>query len=220
MADFPIFKKLISFIVPVLISKIEGEIGQLLEIWLINGRLVLDSGNANYSFGALHDVMKKAIQSAGINPSKSEKLLLLGLGGGSVIDILRNNLKSEVIVHVVERDKTVVQMAEQYFHISTYNQVETVVADAFDYVNDCKENYHYIIMDIFMGNTVPDEFLTKSFIENLNELLNAGGTLIFNTMLGGQYTDLDAFRGIFASLFPQYDELTIGDENVVFIGRK
>jgi spermidine synthase len=220
MADFPILKKLISFIVPVLITKIEGETGQLLEIWLINGRLVMDSGNANYSFGALHDVMKKAIQSAGINPTKSEKLLLLGLGGGSVVDIIRNHLKSDVMIHAVEYDKTVVRMAEQYFHFSKYIQVETTVADAFDYVNDCKENYHYIIMDIFIGKTVPEEFLSKSYLKNLDARLNARGTLIFNTMLGGQDTALAAFRNNFTGVFPHYAEVSIGDENVVFIGRK
>lgn len=220
LPNYSVFKKIMSFLVPVLIHKSEGETGQMLEIWLINGRLVLDSGNANYSFGSLHRVMQKAIKASGIKPSATEKLLLLGLGGGSVINILRNELKTAVLINAVEFDKRVIGLAEQFFNVLKYTNVEIIHNDAFEFVANRSWNFNYVIMDVFDGTHVPEKFLSIGYLENLNKFLYPGGTLIFNTMLGERELLLSAFRNEFKNVFPKYKEMAIGDENVVFIGYK
>jgi spermidine synthase len=78
------------------------------KVSMLNGRKVLDSKNANYSFGAAQGVWNKTLNKVPLEKVKS--VLVFGLGGGSVLDILRNDFAYEGKITAVEIDPVVVNL--------------------------------------------------------------------------------------------------------------
>lgn len=57
----------------------------------VNGKKVLDTENANYSYGSLQKILEIGLTK--VNLKNVENLLLLGMGGGSIIHSLRNTFE-------------------------------------------------------------------------------------------------------------------------------
>ncbi|HRB54468.1 MAG TPA: spermidine synthase, partial [Bacteroidia bacterium] len=82
---YSVFQWLFSFITPVIIHKDQSEVNSILETTLENGKLVLNSAHANYSYGSLFRVFIKALLRFNIDIKNKKKILVLGMGGGSVV---------------------------------------------------------------------------------------------------------------------------------------
>ena len=83
-------KKILSYIWPVT-RKFPSEFNGTLEISYVNGKKVLDTKNANYSYGSLQKILEIGLTK--VNLKSVENLLLLGLGGGSIIQSLRETFE-------------------------------------------------------------------------------------------------------------------------------
>ena len=83
-------KKIISYVYPIT-RKVQSQYSGKLELTVMNGRKVLDTLNTNYSYGSLQRVLKYSLNQ--INIENTKNTLVLGLGGGSVIETLRNEKK-------------------------------------------------------------------------------------------------------------------------------
>ena len=55
-------KKLLSYVVPLVLKEGKTRLGQHYEVNFENGVKVLNSANTNYSFGSLHQIMLKGIE--------------------------------------------------------------------------------------------------------------------------------------------------------------
>ena len=86
MAQPSLLKRLLSYLFP-FTRRVPSPVSGHLEVTLYNGRKVLDSATANYSYGALQRVLRYGLQQLDLVQVRS--ILLLGLGGGSVIQTLR-----------------------------------------------------------------------------------------------------------------------------------
>ena len=138
-------KRLLSFLLPIKIHEKKSKYNKNLEITWNNGYLVLDSENTNYSYGSLQRVLKKGLKYIGYERIKNfESILVLGVAGGSVIETLKKEIKFEGKITGVEIDATVVDLANKYFGLNKYDNVEIVIDDAFEYVLKTKEKYDYI----------------------------------------------------------------------------
>ncbi|MCX7650720.1 MAG: hypothetical protein N2050_09235, partial [Flavobacteriales bacterium] len=78
--------RLLSYLWP-LSYRVPSPLSGTLELNLINGRLRLDSAEANYSYGALQRVLEEALHR--VWQPTWHKVLVLGLGGGCVVESLR-----------------------------------------------------------------------------------------------------------------------------------
>src|SRR5690349_21784300 len=63
-----------------------------LEVAVVHGRKVLDGALVNYSFGGLHEVFREAFERLDIGKRDIKSVLLIGLGAGSVVHLLRRDL--------------------------------------------------------------------------------------------------------------------------------
>ena len=79
-------KKFLSYIWPIT-HRFSSEINGPLEVTYINGKKVLDTKNANYSYGSLQKILKFGLTK--IDLKSVENILILGMGAGSVIQSLR-----------------------------------------------------------------------------------------------------------------------------------
>lgn len=170
-------KKSLSYLWP-LTKTYDSDYSGKLEVSWINGRKVLDSHNANYSYGALEKVMDYGLSK--VRADRSAPVLVLGLGGGSVIPLLRNKYNYYSEITAVEIDPAVIQIARKEFGIEEYRPLEIICTDAEDYVESGTGKFGLIIVDLFLDLQVPEQFFSSSFWENVSNLLMNNGKVLFN----------------------------------------
>ena len=179
-------KRLLSYILPVKIYQKKSEFSKNLEVTWNNGYLVLDSENTNYSFGSLQRVLKKGLKYIGYERINTfENILILGVAGGSVIETIKNDIKFKGKITGVEIDATAIEIANKYFGLNNYKNVEIIIEDAFEFVLKTKEKYDLIVIDIFQDTTMPNFLFEDFFINRINFLLKVNGFILFNTMVLG-----------------------------------
>lgn len=170
-----------SYIWP-MTKKIKSVHSGILEVTWLNGKKVLDSKNANYSYGSLEKVLEY-----GLSLSKAERssaVLVLGLGGGSVLSLLRKKFKYTGKITAIEIDPAVIDIALTEFDIEQYEPLELVCEDALKFVQNSSAQYGLIIIDIFIDIHVPPEFFSTQFWNNIARLLEDKGEVIFNAGIG------------------------------------
>lgn len=172
-------RKIISYWYP-LTKKIPSVYNGILEITLVNGRKELNTRNANYSFGSLHKVMKFALGK--INYRRDDKILLLGLGGGSVIKILRHDMRCNSTIDAVEHDPVIIDIARNEFNLNSYSMVNVRCIDAYKFVVRENNLYNLIIIDLFQGLDIPRIFYEDEFWENIIRISHFNGSIIFNVI--------------------------------------
>lgn len=178
------FKKYLSYFLPVNIHKKTSQISKNLEVTWNNGQLVLDSENTNYSYGSLQRILRKGLKYIGYSRIQNfNSVLVLGVAGGSVIKTLVDEVKFTGKITGVEIDKDVVEIANSFFKLDQIENLNIVVDDAFEFVLKTKEKYDLIIIDIFQDTTMPNFLFEDFFIQRINFLLNVNGFILFNTMV-------------------------------------
>ena len=177
-------KKIFSYILPFTILKQKSNISQTLEVTWVNGELVLDSQNTNYSYGSLQRILRKGLKFIGFERIQSmNNILILGVAGGSVIKTLVNEIHFKGKMTGVEIDKSIIEIANQYFHLNQIENLQIIIDDAFEFVLKTKDKYDLIIIDIFQDTTMPNFLFEKFFTDRLCLILNPKGYILFNTML-------------------------------------
>jgi spermidine synthase len=178
------FKKLFSYFYPINLFKTTSELSKTLEVTLVNGELVLDSKNTNYSYGSLQRVLRKGLKFIGFDTIKPmQHILVLGVAGGSVIKTLVDEIGYSGKITGIELDEKIIEVANTYFHLNQIENLNIIQHDAFEFVLKTKLTYDLIIVDIFQDTLMPS-FLFETFFQNrLTEILNPSGFILFNTML-------------------------------------
>lgn len=220
MADV---KKILSWVWPQKVQIRTGEISPVLEIAFENGKKVLNAGQVNYSFGALHEVFQLAFSKTKIAELKPETVLILGFGAGSIARILTDELKISPEITAIEADAEVIRIARREFDADLIPKLQIIHSKAEDFVLKCESKFELIAVDVFVEQYVPESCMTIEFLQRLHELLLPGGVLVFNRMPEIADSQKDEFRERFKSVFPQMKEISmrLGDgENKVFTARK
>lgn len=109
---------------------------------------------------------------------RPRRALLLGLGGGTVAQLLLRRFGPFAIIGV-DDNPTVIELAVQELGLDP-NAVEIVIADAFAYVAACRERFDYIVIDLYRGGAVPSQVFTVPFLRQLRRLLYPRGHLALN----------------------------------------
>lgn len=177
------FKKLLSYFVPVNLLKKDSDVSQRLELTLNYGKLVLDSKNTNYSYGSLQRILRKGLHYIGFERIRGfNNVLVLGVAGGSVIKTLSEDIGYKGNITGVEIDSKVIELANKYFGLADVPNCNIVIEDAFEFVLKCKDTYNLIIIDIFKDTVMPSFLFEDFFIKHICQILNVNGFVLFNTM--------------------------------------
>lgn len=172
-------KRIISYIFPVT-KKVNSEINGSLEITLVNGKKVLDTEHANYSFGSLQRVLKFALQQ--VELKEMNHILVLGLGGGSVLETLPKDFNYSNKITAIDIDPVVIDIAAHEFGINSDEQTRISCNDAFEFVKEHGTKYDLIIVDLFIDNKIPEKFLLIDFWKEMLQNVNIHGSVIFNSL--------------------------------------
>ncbi len=116
-------------------------------------------------------------------PRKRPRVLLLGLGAGSVAGAVRALAASAEIVGV-ERDRDVLRAARRHFDLDR-PRVEVVAEDAFDYLRRERRRFDLVVEDLFVGSVrrvrKPDGLLEAGY-PLIGRRLAEGGFAVSNTI--------------------------------------
>jgi len=134
-------------------------------------------------------VWDKALQE--ISLVKTESILVLGMGGGSSIELLREKYGYTGKITAVELDPVIIHIAEEEFGIRNGRDLKIHCMDAVDYVKKRVKKSDLILIDIFIDAHVPPAILSYDFWKNTASKTNINGTIIFNA-----FTDDDTLTDI------------------------
>ena len=178
------FKRLLSYFVPVNIYQKKSTLSKTLEISWNNGQLVLDSLNTNYSYGSLQRILRIGLQSIGYDIVRNmQHILVLGVAGGSVIKTLTGEIGYNGRITGVEIDPEIIKIANEYFGLDEIPNLEIVIDDAFEFVLKTTLRYDLIIIDIFQDTAMPNFLFEGFFASHVSGLLTNRGYILFNTMI-------------------------------------
>lgn len=164
--------------------------------------------------------LKHMFSSYLIQP-RQERVLIVGLGGGSMVHFLRK-YDPEITIDAVEIDPVVVQIAERFFALKAHRRTKLIVADAFDYFARNSTRYDTIYMDAFLKPSestdetgVPLRLRTLEFYRQLQDRLNPGGSVVFNI---NPHSEMREDLMTIAEAFPQSYVFNLpGSEGVVVL---
>ncbi|WP_104734907.1 spermidine synthase [Hanstruepera ponticola] len=172
--------ELLSYLYPVT-KKIKSHVNGTLEITWYNGKKLLNSKNANYSYGSLQEILKFGLKK--INIHQINSVLLLGLGGGSVIQTLREEFNYQNKITAVDFDSEIIKIALEEFDLQYDIDLEIICQDALDYIQQDSTQFDLIIVDLFIDTEVPEQFLKISFWDEILKRKSTSGVLLFNASL-------------------------------------
>ena len=112
--------------------------------------------------------------AASIFPENS-RVLLLGLGGGTIVKQM-GQLNYQV--DAVEIDQRVWEICKTYFNVDPATNV--VIDDARHYIKTTSQQYDIIIFDTFLSESVPEHLLTIEGIRDAKKILKPNGMIMAN----------------------------------------
>lgn len=109
---------------------------------------------------------------------RPRRALLLGLGGGTVAQLLQRRFGPLPIVGV-EADPAVVELARSALGLELPG-LEIRLGDAFDYLETCRERFDYIGVDLFRGGQLERAVLSRPVLRRLRAVAEPGAEIFVN----------------------------------------
>lgn len=214
MISIPTWRYWLSYLWDQTLEVTSSEYNEYLEVSLVNGRLQLTAQEAIYSFGDYYLNFRKTFHRFDfIQLPREADVLVLGLGLGSVPELLGELWELDYHFTAVEIDPIIVQLASDYSLPRMDCPVEVVNTDAMIYLQSTSRKFDLICMDVFQDADIPKAFSDTTFLSLLKSCLNPGGAIIYNRLastakdrrLSDKY-----FEEVFVEVFPKASYLDTG----------
>ena len=203
------------------VERTKSEVNPCLEVTYINGKHMLNSLNANYSYGMLYKVFDLEFKRINLKKHTIKDALILGFGAGSVASLLQEKYKMNCNIIGVEKDKQVISLGHKYFNIQRFNNTEIICDDAYNYMMENKKHFDLIIIDVYIDNIVPGNMESEKFLQQLKNSLNDKGIIIFNKMIFDEESDKSSKKlyETFSKVMPkfQYHKINKHHTNLMLV---
>ncbi len=141
-------------------------------------------GGLTQSGGILTKVWDETLKKVLHIKPHVDKCLILGLGGGSVAKLVSSYWVGANIVGV-DIDSKMVNMGKKYLGLEKI-AIQTVINDAYSFVEEEKQKYDLILIDLYCGDEFPEKFERDEFIKKVKGILNKDGIAVFNRLYGSE----------------------------------
>lgn len=161
----------------------------------------------------------KATMAGFLVVPKPKRILVLGMGGGSIPRVHRK-LLPDAAIDVVEIDEAVVQVAAQWFDFKAGGKLKVHVKDGRQFVKQAGvfgQTYDMILLDAFNGDYIPEHMMSKEFLEECKRILAPDGVLIANTFSASRLYESES--ATYAAVFGRFINLKREDGNRVILAR-
>ncbi len=176
-------QKLLSYIWDVQIDYRYSEVNGDLIVYLVKGKYQLCTSNAIYSYEDRYDNFGNIFRNhIDLSRLPGNRVLVLGLGMGSVPIILDRLSKGNWDFTAVEIDPVICELAALYGCPNIQSPIQTIVADASDYIVNCTQQFDLICLDIFLDDLIPEKCSSVQFLDQVKKCVASGGLVVANTL--------------------------------------
>lgn len=177
---------------------------------------------AIYSFSDLYSNFRKSFERLDWEKYNIQSCLVLGLGLGSIPDMLVTRFKKKNIhFTAVEIDEKVIQLALDYVLHPKGINVQVFTSDAASFLEWHHGKYDMICSDVFVGDQIPKSLQTIEALESMKSMLKPNGLLLYNRLsrfepdIRANQTFLD---DVFLKVFPEGGYLDV-QGNWMFVNK-
>jgi spermidine synthase len=210
------FQQLRSYFYPLVVRRKSSAYNPVLDLLYYKGRWQLATADALYSDGVHYRPMLAAFKWLKAFLPEVKKVLVLGTGLGSAVQILhKKGYRPDYTL--VELDGQVLQLAIELMPRTIAGTIRPVCADAQFYLNGDQEQYDLLIVDVFNGRKVPSFILSPEFLAKCKTHLAAMGVLVLNYMVDAPADEQKAKAALRAAC-GEVKELSFG-LNRVYVAR-
>lgn len=165
------------------VEEFESQYNGKIKVSFLNGKPRVEAGGLLQSGSILKQLWQKPINKLQKISVKPQTVLVLGLGGGTLINLLTKKYPVANIT-AIEIDPVMISISQKYFGIEEGNNLKIICTDAFLYLKNTQENFDLILVDLFSGNKIPDQSFSEDFWQNL---VAKSKVAIVNTLFFGNY---------------------------------
>jgi hypothetical protein len=178
MPSFLSFKQKVSmslsdFLGPKLLARYQSPYSGDIRVMQTLGYRYVATGILTQSGGVVADVWKPVLKKIA---QKNKTWLILGLATGTVAEMISNKYNPSHMTGV-EIDPAMLEIGQKYFSLSKIPKLDIVQADAVSYIKTLKDRFDYILVDMYLGDKLPEFVYTSRFLHSLKLL---GRTVVFN----------------------------------------
>lgn len=159
----------------------------------------------------------KAIQVALALPEDPKRVLIVGLGGGTIPRFLRHHFP-DLAIDVVELDPAVVEVAQSHFGFHTDGKMRVFAADGREFIEQSEPVYDVIYLDAYGVDSVPYALTTRQFLESVLKALTPNGVVAGNVWSSRSNSLYDSMIRTYQRVFGQVainDVRGVGNKIVV-----
>jgi len=217
----PFWKRWLSHFKELSLEQTSSYYNPYLEVLLVEGRHQLVTEDAIYSFDDKYINFDQTFKKLNWLKFSNKRVLVLGLGLGSVILLLEKKYDQQMDYTAIEVDPEICRLCSKYTLDSIDSFVEVIPSEAMDFLSTDAEQYDLIIMDIFQSGDIPLKFQSESFISLLKGHLKADGLLLYNRLnITKEHKQENVtFSPIMEAAFPNMTTLEIKD-NLMIVSDK
>ncbi|MBT3989098.1 MAG: fused MFS/spermidine synthase [Rhodospirillaceae bacterium] len=146
---------------------------------------------------------------------EAKDALVLGLGAGAVpLNLKRKNLN----VSVVEINHSALQAATEHFGFDATG-INIHLEDARTFVRRCRHSFDVAVVDLFLGDNIPDYLLTQEFFSDLKRCIRPGGSVVMNAFFDDNNGDNNKrLLATIGASFPKLYLAGIDGGNIFVVG--
>ncbi len=176
-----LLKQIASFVWDIPIEKTSSPQNDYLEVVWSNGRKMLNTKEANFSFGNGYKVFATAMQAIEPQIDTASDILVLGFGCGSIHHLLEKKYHYKNTIVGVEYDQEIVRLYNEHF-ANAYNLTPSIyIEDAQQFLQRCQDTFDIIFIDLFYELENSPLLSDTSFLQSLKNRCTENTTLVFNT---------------------------------------
>ena len=198
----------LSYLIPQVILKTTSGYNQDIRIIEESGRLKLLVNGSRQSGRYIEWLWKKALNAFRIPPCQS--ILVLGVGGGTVIHLLHKRYPDAHIT-AVDIDPQMIDIGKKYFGLARVTNLVLVIANAKDY--KITRAYDLVIVDLFIGRHIPEFVGNEKFLRRFRS-----STIIINYLRELEYKEKSRkLVDVLEKIFPVVKNYQIAHNSFYFV---
>jgi len=153
-------------------SKINGEIVVKEHL----SQYTLQVQNLTQSGGIIKNIWQKPLKKI----FKANQVLILGLGGGTVVQLIKERFP-EAKITSLEIDQEIIKIGKKYFGLGKVKGLEIINEDAIKWIKNYQENkFDLILVDMYVGGRFPQKAMENEFLQKLKKILTPQGKIVLN----------------------------------------
>ena len=148
---------------------------------------------------------------------QQERVLMIGLGGGTFTTLLRRHYPT-LWIDAVEIDPVVVEAAKSFFDVREDSRFRIHIEDGVSFIERTQHSYDLIMLDAHTGDGIPEHLATPKLFNAVKERLSIRGVAVLNLWDEGCKEHL--VEKLFRTTFPETACIRSADSfNLILFGK-